>query len=70
MFVFGGWNNKDYFNDLHILDLEIMAWSRPTATGPAPAPRQGHSSILIGNNLVIHGGFKLKQEQMASCGLA
>ena len=26
MFVFGGWNGKNYFNDLHILDLELMAW--------------------------------------------
>lgn len=39
MFVFGGWNGKEYFNDLHILDLEIMAWSRPNTTGPAPSPR-------------------------------
>lgn len=62
MFVFGGWNGKEYFNDLHILDLEIMAWSRPTTTGPAPSQRQGHSSILIGNNLVIHGGFKMKED--------
>ena len=52
MFVFGGWNGKDYYNDLHILDLEIMAWKRANPSGPAPSPRQGHASILIGNNLL------------------
>ena len=30
---------KDYYNDLHILDLEIMAWSRPNTSGPAPSQR-------------------------------
>ena len=59
MFIFGGFNGKDYFNDLHILDLEIMAWSTPNTSGPVPSLRFGHSSILIGSNLVIHGGFKL-----------
>ena len=29
MFVFGGWNGKDFYADLHILDLELMAWMRP-----------------------------------------
>jgi host cell factor len=37
MFVFGGWNGREYFNDLHILDLEIMAWSRPSTSGPGPS---------------------------------
>jgi host cell factor len=56
--LFGGWNGKDYYNDLHILDLEIMAWKRANPSGPAPSPRQGHASILIGNNLIVHGGYK------------
>ena len=33
MFVFGGWNGTDFFNDIFILDLEIMAWSKPNCTG-------------------------------------
>lgn len=69
MYVFGGWNGKDYFNDLYILDLEVMAWFRPETSGPAPTPRQGHTSILIGNNLVVHGGFKIREEQLKTCGL-
>jgi len=26
MYVFGGWDGKNYFNDIYVLDLEIMAW--------------------------------------------
>lgn len=70
MFVLGGWNGKDYFNDLCILDLEMMAWTKPETSGPEPSPRQGHSSILIGNNLVVHGGFKMRDDQLKTCGLA
>ena len=70
MFVFGGWNGKDYYNDLHVLDLEIMAWKRENPTGPAPTPRQGHASILIGNNLIIHGGYKQHDAQLKTAGLS
>ena len=68
MFVFGGWNGKNFFNDVYILDLEIMAWSKPTTTGPAPSPRKGHCSILIGTNLVIHGGFYFQEDVMQGSG--
>lgn len=62
MYVFGGQDGKRCYNDVHILDLEVMAWKSPECTGPAPVPRSGHAAILIGNNLVIHGGFKLRPD--------
>ena len=30
MIFFGGWNGNDFFNDVYVLDLEIMAWSKPS----------------------------------------
>jgi len=53
MLIFGGWNGKAFFNDLYILDLEVMAWSQPTCNGPAPSPRMGHTAIQIGTNLLV-----------------
>ena len=70
MFVFGGWNGKKYFNDLYILDLELMAWKKPDVSGPEPSPRQGHCSILIGTNLIIHGGYRLREDLLKNAGLA
>jgi hypothetical protein len=69
MFVFGGQNQSKYFSDLHILDLQLMAWQRCEPSGPAPTPRAGHAAILIGTNLVIHGGFCMKSDDIKTCGL-
>ena len=33
MVVFGGWNGKDFYNDVYVLDLQIMAWSKPETSG-------------------------------------
>jgi hypothetical protein len=33
MVLFGGWNGHDFYNDVHVLDLQIMAWSKPDASG-------------------------------------
>lgn len=57
MYIFGGTNGKTYYNDLHILDLENNSWIKAESSGPAPSPREGHAAILVGSNLVIHGGF-------------
>lgn len=69
MFVFGGWDGKKFFNDLHVLDLEAMAWQMTQTSGPEPSARQGHAAILIGNNLVIHGGFCLRADELKKAGL-
>jgi len=36
--------------------------------GPAPSPRKGHCAILIGSNLVVHGGFWFNEERMKKAG--
>ena len=37
-------------------------------SGPGPSPRKGHCAVLIGNNLVIHGGFYYNEETMKKAG--
>lgn len=37
--LFGGWNGIDFFNDVYVLNLEVMAWTKPSCTGPAPCAR-------------------------------
>ena len=62
MFVFGGWNGKEYFNDTITFDLEKMVWSKLETTGTPPVPRQGHASCVVGHNLIIQGGFYFDEE--------
>ena len=50
IFIFGGTNGKEYFNDLFVLDLEVMAWTQPKCEGPLPSPRHGHVAIQVGTN--------------------
>ena len=65
MVVFGGWNGDKYFNDVHVLDLQMMAWSQPEISGPEPYPRKGHTATLIGSNLVVQGGFYFDKKSMS-----
>jgi hypothetical protein len=68
MLIFGGWNGKDYFNDVYILDLEVMAWSQPQCSGKPPTPRQGHTAVQMGKSIIIQGGFCFNEERQKEAG--
>ncbi|KAK7344277.1 hypothetical protein VNO77_13714 [Canavalia gladiata] len=56
--IFGGSGEGDanYLNDLHILDLGTMRWTSPVVKGDLPVPRDSHSTLAIGNKLIVYGG--------------
>uniref|UniRef100_A0A7N0R7Y4 ACB domain-containing protein n=1 Tax=Kalanchoe fedtschenkoi TaxID=63787 RepID=A0A7N0R7Y4_KALFE len=56
LLIFGGGSHATCFNDLHVLDLQSMEWSRPKQQGQIPAPRAGHAGVTIGENWFIAGG--------------
>ncbi|CAL5378806.1 unnamed protein product [Camellia sinensis] len=56
LLIFGGGSHATCFNDLHILDLQAMEWSRPTQQGEIPSPRAGHAGATVGENWFIVGG--------------
>jgi host cell factor len=43
-----------------------MAWSVPKTEGPKPGPRTGHAALLVGETLLIHGGFCMDTTDIAS----
>ena len=57
MIVFGGTNGEKVYNDVSVLNLESMSWSKPDTKGPAPSPRFSHASVVIKNTVMIQGGF-------------
>ncbi|XP_073150797.1 acyl-CoA-binding domain-containing protein 4-like [Henckelia pumila] len=56
LLIFGGGSHTTCFNDLHVLDLQTMEWSRPTQQGEIPSPRAGHAGVTVGENWFIVGG--------------
>lgn len=56
LLIFGGGSHAACFNDLHVLDLQTMEWSRPTQQGDIPSPRAGHAGVTVGENWFIAGG--------------
>ncbi|KAM7482151.1 hypothetical protein LguiB_006734 [Lonicera macranthoides] len=56
LFIFGGSSHTACFNDLHVLDLQTMEWSRPAQKGEIPSPRAGHAGVTIGESWFIAGG--------------
>ncbi|KAK7344245.1 hypothetical protein VNO77_13632 [Canavalia gladiata] len=56
LLIFGGGSHATCYNDLHVLDLQTMEWSRPTQLGEIPTPRAGHAGVTVGENWFIVGG--------------
>lgn len=56
LLIFGGGSHATCFNDLHVLDLQAMEWSRPTQQGEIPTPRAGHAGVPVGESWFIVGG--------------
>ncbi|WOL15837.1 acyl-CoA-binding domain-containing protein 4 [Canna indica] len=56
LLIFGGGSHATCFNDLHVLDLQTMEWSRPKQQGVTPGPRAGHAGVTVGENWFISGG--------------
>ncbi|XP_004494607.1 acyl-CoA-binding domain-containing protein 4 isoform X2 [Cicer arietinum] len=56
LLIFGGGSHATCYNDLHVLDLQTMEWSRPTQQGEIPTPRAGHAGVTVGESWFIVGG--------------
>ncbi|MGH0174785.1 UNVERIFIED_CONTAM: hypothetical protein FKN15_069077 [Acipenser sinensis] len=58
LYVFGGWDTPVCFNDMHILDLGLMEFSKVDVSGAPPSPRSWHAcATLSDSSFVIHGGY-------------
>ncbi|GJM87473.1 hypothetical protein PR202_ga03432 [Eleusine coracana subsp. coracana] len=56
LLIFGGSSHSTCFNDLYLLDLQTMEWSRPDTQGAHISPRSGHAGTMMDENWYIVGG--------------
>lgn len=59
--IFGGNNETECFNSVHVLDAknEQWSWFHPIVSGTAPCPRTGHCASLLedGKTILVYGGW-------------
>jgi N-acetylneuraminic acid mutarotase len=61
LFVFGGYTDRGYANDLYALRLasdgSAPTWEALDAQGTVPTPRSEHTAFLVGQLMIVYGGF-------------
>ncbi|PKA59848.1 Acyl-CoA-binding domain-containing protein 4 [Apostasia shenzhenica] len=58
LIVLGGEDASDcYLADVHMLDADSLTWRQITTSGQMLAPRAGHTTVSLGSNLFVFGGF-------------
>jgi len=59
--VFGGYNGREFFNDVWALDVSTTpsySWAKLNPTGPWPAPRAQHTAIYdsVNHRMIVFAG--------------
>lgn len=54
--IFGGWTGKERLNDVHILDIDTLTWTKPDIGGELPHPRAGMTLTACRDRLYLFGG--------------
>ncbi|XP_028059170.1 RING finger protein B-like isoform X2 [Camellia sinensis] len=54
--VIGG-EDAYYLSDVHILDADTLMWGKLNTSGQLLPPRAGHTTVALGKNLFVFGGF-------------
>lgn len=56
LYLFGGTNGVQWFNDVWTYDPKVNRWSQLDCIGYIPAPREGHAAALVNDVMYIFGG--------------
>ena len=59
LFHFGGSDRYNFYNTIHCLEISKLTWRATPADNPqkAPVPKIGARMVVIGNILIISGGY-------------
>ncbi|KAF8538437.1 hypothetical protein BDD12DRAFT_917694 [Trichophaea hybrida] len=56
LFLFGGTNGVEWFNDVWSYDPQTNQWTQLDCIGFIPSPREGHAAALVNDVMYIFGG--------------
>ncbi|KAG0060704.1 Negative regulator of mitotic exit [Linnemannia elongata] len=57
VYIFGGADDKYYYNDIWCFDPSNKRWEAVPAYGTLPTSRQGHTCVVIEDTMYIYGGM-------------
>ncbi|KAF7728560.1 Negative regulator of mitotic exit [Apophysomyces ossiformis] len=57
LYIFGGSDGANFYNDLWAFDLQTRVWSPVACAGYIPAPRYGCAAALVDDIMYINGGI-------------
>ena len=57
LWIYGGFYNKEYFGDLHTVDIITGEIERPVTTGEQPLKCSGHTMSLVNRKILLFGGY-------------
>ncbi|KAJ6240983.1 leucine-zipper-like transcriptional regulator 1 [Anaeramoeba flamelloides] len=57
IWIFGGYQSVDRFNDLFCFNTKTHEWTGPVTTENPPTPRYSHTSVIYDNKMWIFGGY-------------
>jgi len=60
IYLFGGTDDDDRKNDLHMYDIYLNKWSLLPSKGKVPLPRSGAKGVSYDNKLYFFGGYQKK----------
>ncbi|KAF5792633.1 putative galactose oxidase/kelch, beta-propeller, kelch-type beta propeller [Helianthus annuus] len=56
--VIGGEDTQNYYmSDVQMLDTDTLTWTKLITNGELLPPRAGHTTVALGKNLLVFGGF-------------
>ncbi|KAI5867587.1 hypothetical protein GGS23DRAFT_184620 [Durotheca rogersii] len=56
MYLFGGTNGFQWFNDVWCYDPTVNQWAQLDCIGYIPVPREGHAAALVDDVMYVFGG--------------
>ncbi|KAK4181390.1 putative Tip elongation aberrant protein 1 [Triangularia setosa] len=56
LYLFGGTNGYQWFNDVWAYDPAVNTWSQLDCIGYIPSPREGHAAAIVEDVMYIFGG--------------
>ncbi|KAI8089529.1 uncharacterized protein BX664DRAFT_333243 [Halteromyces radiatus] len=56
LYVFGGGDGPNYFNDIYVLNVDTLTWTKPSVHGKPISPRRAHATCVWQDKIVIVGG--------------